>query len=396
MHVGMIDLSNVQQFMKCKGIDMWALYDFRGGNPIFWQLLGGKRTTTRRSFLFLPCEGEAKLLTHAIERQVFESLPIEVSVYAGRGDLNQRLEAMLDGVKRAAMEYSPMNELPTVSWVDGGTLELVRSYGVEVVSSADLFQLALTTWSPEARQSHHDACAAVAATKDAAFRFISEALSRQRRVSEYEAQEFIVQRFDDLGLESDHRPIVAVNSNSGNPHYEPTVAAARPIELGDWVLMDLWARLPGEQNIFGDITWVAYAGTKVPEKMQEVFGIVARTRDLVLEELEQGWKIGNSPRGWELDQVARAYIAEAGYGEFFVHRLGHSLGPGPSVHGLGVNLDNLETRDTRQLLPGTGFTIEPGIYLPEFGVRLEVNVYIDTEFGPQVTTPVQREIVHLI
>ena len=392
----MIDLSTVQTFMQTKGIDVWLLYDFRGGNPIFWQLLGGKRATTRRSFLFLPSTGNATLLTHAIERQVFESVPIEVVVYASRGDLSKRLGRMLAGARRAAMEYSPMSELPTVSWVDGGTLELVRSFGVEVVSSADLFQLALTTWSPEARQSHHQACEAVGATKDAAFRFVSEALAEQRQLSEFEVQEFIVERFRELGLESDHRPIVAVNSNSGNPHYEPTVAAAQPIEFGDWVLIDLWARVPGEQNIFGDITWVAYAGEKVPEKIDQVFRIVARARDLVLEKLEQEWTRGSCPRGWELDQLARAHIGEAGYGEFFVHRTGHSLGPGPAVHGLGVNLDNLETRDTRQLLPGTGFTIEPGIYLPEFGVRLEVNVYIDAELGPQVTTPVQREIVHLI
>jgi Xaa-Pro dipeptidase len=392
----MSDLSSAQQFMKSNGIDVWVLYDFRGGNPIFWQLLGGKRTTTRRSFLFLPCEGEGKLLTHVIERQVFESLPIEVTVYSSRADLEQAMAVMLKDVKRAAMEYSPMSELPTVSWVDGGTLEFVRSYGVEVVSSADLCQLALATWSPGARQSHHDACAAVAATKDAAFQYIAEALSEDRYVSEYQAQEFIVRRFDELGLESDHRPIVAVNSNSGNPHYAPTAASARPIEVGDWVLLDLWARVPGEQNIFGDITWVAYAGGQVPERIQQVFRVVARARDLVLEQLEQGWKRGDTPRGWELDQIARAHIAEAGYGKFFVHRLGHSLGPGPTVHGLGVNLDNLETRDTRQLLPGTGFTVEPGIYLPEFGVRLEVNVYIDAELGPQVTTPVQREIVDLI
>ena len=392
----MIDLSNVQQFMRAQGIDVWLLYDFRGGNPIFWQLLGGKRATTRRSFLFLTSEGDTTLLTHAIERQVFESVPIEVVGYAGRGDLSERLGAMLAGVNVAAMEYSPMSELPTVSWVDGGTLELVRSFGVQVISSADLFQLALTTWSQEARQSHHKACEAVVATKDAAFGLISEALSEQRQLSEYEVQDFIVRRFHELGLEFDHRPIVAVNSNSGNPHYEPTVAAARPIELGDWVLIDLWARVPGEQNIFGDITWVAYAGEKVPEEIQQVFGIVARSRDLVLEKLKHDWNRGCCPRGWELDELARAHIEEAGYGEFFVHRTGHSLGPGPAVHGLGVNLDNLETRDTRQLLPGTGFTVEPGIYLPEFGVRLEVNVYIDAELGPQVTTQVQREILHLI
>ena len=288
-----------------------------------------------------------------------------------------------------------MSELPTVSWVDGGTLELVRSLGVEVVSSADLFQLALTTWSPEARRSHYKAGEAVGATKDAAFRFISEALSEQRQLTEYEVQEFIVQRFHELGMESDHRPIVAVNANSGNPHYEPTAAIARPIELGDWVLIDLWTRVPGEQNVFGDITWVAYAGTKVPEEIRKVFRIVAQSRDLVLEKLEHEWSHGSLPLGWELDELARTHIERAGYGEFFVHRTGHSLGPGPAVHGLGVNLDNLETRDTRRLLPETGFTIEPGIYLPAFGVRLEINVYIDAELGPRVTTPVQREIVRL-
>ncbi len=388
----MIGLNDVQSFMRAKGIDLWVLYDFRGGNPVFWQLLEGKRSTTRRSFLIVPEAGVPTVITHAIELHIFASLPLDVVGYASKHELDMKLSSALEGTDRVAMEYSPKGELPTASWVDGGTLELVRSFGVEVVSSADLFQVALTNWGDDAYRSHLHACEGVASVKDAAFSLISSEISEQRLISEFGVQQFMLKLFGDLGLETDHGPIVAVNANSGNPHYEPSAITDRAIKKEDWVLIDLWARVPGETNVYADITWVGYVGDSVPLKMRELFGIVVGARDAVVEKLQRNWKSGRYLQGWELDDVARQYIDEAGYGQHFVHRTGHSLGTGPSVHGLGVNLDNLETHDTRELLPGAGFTIEPGIYTKEFGVRVEINVYVHPVHGPQITTPVQRDI----
>ena len=214
-------------------------------------------------------------------------------------------------------------------------------------------------------------------------------------ISEYALQQFISAEFARRGLDEDHPAIVGVNANSGNPHYAPGAADSALIADGDWVLIDLWARHPGERHVFGDITWVGYVGSRVPEPQAEVFSVVKEARDAVLAHLCQGWREGEALKGWQLDRVARDVIDGRGYGEYFVHRTGHSLGPGPTVHALGVNLDDLETHDDRQILPGTGFSIEPGVYLPEFGVRLEINIYVDPETGPEVTTPQQDEVVLL-
>ena len=391
----MLEAERAQDYMRDNGIDAWLVYDFRGGNPVMWQLFGAKRRTTRRVFLLIPATGGARLLCHAIETDVFAGLGAQVESYRSWSEMRQWVGSALATCGRVAMEYSPGAKLPTLSWVDGGTLEWVRSCGVEVVSSAALFQVALTMWSEAALQSHLSACSHVVEIKDGAFDYLGESLRRGKDLTEFQVQQFIVDEFTRRQLDMDHRPIVGVNANSGNPHYEPTADICDPITLGDWVLIDLWARHPGEQHIFGDITWVAHAGAEVPAEKQEVFDLVKGGRDLVVQRLEQAWRAGDVLQGWELDQICREHVAATGYGDYFVHRTGHSLGPGPMVHGLGVNLDNLETHDTREILPGTGFTIEPGIYLPEFGVRLEINVYIDPQKGPTVTTPSQEEVILL-
>ncbi len=391
----MLEINATQSYMCETGVDAWLVYDFRGSNPVLWQLVEGMRATTRRSFLLLPARGEARIIAHAIEKEVFAGLGMEVETYAGWGEMCDRVRGALRGCARVAMEYSPRGELPVLSWVDGGTLELIRSFGVEVVSSAPLSQVALTLWSAAALQSHLDACRQVAEVKDAAFDYIREGLRGGASLTEFDVQQFILGEFRRRNLETDHPPIVGANANSGNPHYEPGADSSPPIARGDWVLIDLWARRPGEQNVFGDITWVGYAGAEIPETCQRIFDLVARARDKVVERLRRNWGADRSLQGWELDRVARDHIAAAGYASHFPHRTGHSLGPGPKVHALGVNLDDLETHDTREVLPGTGFSVEPGIYLAEFGVRLEINVYVDGRAGPTVTTPIQDEVVRL-
>lgn len=377
------------------GIDAWLVYDFRGGNPVMARLVDHMPATTRRSFLLIPACGDWRLLTHTIEATQFGHLDMAVEVYDGRVSMLSRLRELLADRRRVAMEYSPLGELPTVSWVDGGTLELVRSLGVEVVSSADLIQAALARWSGPALESHLDASRQVAEVKDGAFDYIRSCLASGRKCSEYDVQELIVAEFRARDLEVGHPPVVGVNANSADPHYTPTPEGSLPIEPGDWVLIDLWARHPGEESVFADITWVACARGETPAEHRRVFDTVREARDLVLSEVGAAFESGRPVRGWELDRVARDFLERQGMADHVLHRTGHSLSPGPSVHGLGANLDDLEARDGRVILPGTGFTVEPGVYLPEFGVRLEVNVYVDPEAGPRVTTPAQNEVILL-
>jgi Xaa-Pro dipeptidase len=392
----MLDLERAQTAMRENAIDAWLIYDFRGHNPVMAQVAGGGKFVTRRNFLCIPSQGKMAVIAHFIDRDQFAGLDATIRSYAGWPEMIDQIKQVLEGCHRIAMEYSPGGAIPAMAWVDGGTLELIRSLGVEVVSSADLFQVAAATWPKAALDSHKSASQAVAAIKDAAFDCIRQSLQGGRSLTEYDVQEFIMQQFREQGLETEHRPIVAVNANSGNPHYEPTQGQHLPIVRGDWVLIDLFARHRGDQTVFADITWVAYAGEEVPEKYQAVFEIVKTARDRVVARLKEAWAGGEKMQGWQVDMVARDYIGEAGHAQDFKHRTGHSMGPGATVHALGVNLDNLETHDTRSILPGIGFSVEPGIYLPEFGVRSEINVYVDPDQGPTVTTPLQEEIIRLI
>ena len=391
----MFDLAKVQDYMQASGIDAWLVYDFRGSNPVFWQLLGERRNTTRRVFLIIPDRGAPQLIGSVVEPEVLAGFDLKLAHYASWVQMEGMLREHVGSLSRVAMEYSPGGALPIMSWVDGGTLDLVRGLGPEVVSSADISQVALAVWNVAALESHRDVCREVAEVKDLAFEHIRYGLANHSVLTEHALQEFISDEFARRRLDEDHPAIVGVNANSGNPHYAPSAADSAVIADGDWVLIDLWARHPGEQNVFGDITWVGYAGSSVPEPQMAVFSVVKEARDAVVACLREAWQEGEVLQGWQLDRVAREIIDGRGYGEYYVHRTGHSLGPGPTVHALGVNLDDLETHDERQILPGTGFSVEPGIYLPEFGVRLEINMYVDPETGPEVTTPLQDEVVLL-
>ena len=389
----MSQFETVRHYMGEQKIDGWLVYDFRGNNSILAQLLPGKRWTTRRAVFWIPAVGDPTLLVHGIDERQFDGVSVAREKYLSWNDLHAWLRTKLAGMQRVAMEYAPGGTLPVVSIVDAGTVELVRSFGVEVVSSANLIQVCVACWSPQAVEAHETASSRVGAIKDSAFRLIGERLTAGKPVTEYDAQQHIVAAFAAAGLEATEPPIVAVNAHSGDPHYGPTANSFAPIHRGDWVLIDLWARAPGEENIFSDITWVGFAGKDVPPRHREVFQIVRAARDAALERAVQAWEKHERIQGWQLDDAARCTIIDAGFEDYIRHRTGHSLSPGPMVHGIGMNLDNLETHDTREMLPGLGFTIEPGIYLPEFGVRSEINVYVDPKIGPTVTSVLQNDIV---
>ncbi|MFN0137528.1 MAG: M24 family metallopeptidase [Phycisphaerae bacterium] len=389
----MRNFEQVQQYMQRERIDSWLVYDFRGNNPIFAQLIPGRRNTTRRVVLHIPARGEPTLLVHGLDAGQFSSLAINKQNYLGWRDLHAWLQTSLAG--RVAMEYAPGATLPVVSIVDAGTVELVRSVGVEVVSSANLIQVSVATWSAEAVERHMVASRKVNQIKDDAFAFIGERIRAAGRAAEIEVQQFMHRRFEGENLEWPDGPIVGVNAHSGDPHYEPTAATSANIQRGDWILIDLWARQPGEENIFSDITWVGFAGEKPSDKHVRVFDAVKAARDASVHAAQKAWADKRSIQGWQLDDAAREQIIAVGFGEFIKHRTGHSLSPGPKVHGLGMNLDNTETHDTREMLPGIGYTIEPGIYLPEFGVRLEINMFVDPQRGPIVTSQVQSEIIRV-
>ncbi len=382
--------SKLPQALQALGesdLDGWLLYDFRHSNPLLWQLLGATTHSTRRVFLLLTRDGAATMLVHQVDAGHFPSEGLTIRPYQHRDDLLAQLRALLAGVRTVAMEYSPLGALPAVSYVDAGTFELVRSLGVTVVSSAELAQAALCRLTPEELASHRRAAQFLGHAVQDAFAYIGERLGR---VTEYEAQAFLLDRFAAAGLRTDDPPIVAANGHAGDPHHAPE--PGRPAVIGPdaWVLIDLWAVEPN--GVYGDLTWTAYTGRTPSAEHQRVFDVVTGARDAAVDFLRAEVAAGRYPEGWEVDRVAREFIGGHGYGAAFTHRLGHSLGP--VVHGYGANLDGYETHDTRRLVPGLAFTIEPGVYLPSFGVRSEINLYMH-EGEVEVTSPVQRHIVRI-
>lgn len=384
--------ADAQTFMADQRIDAWLVYDFRNNNPLTARLLGKKLHLTRRVWWLLPQRGEPVILCSVIDASSFAAAGIAVSTYVGWADMQVKVAAMLGKVgRRVAMEYSPGGALPTAGVVDAGTIEFVRSLGVEVVSSADVVQLYAAAWREKGLAAHQKASELTHGVMKEAWGFIGAELKKAGVVQERAAQKFITGRFDALGLEYPDDPIVSVNANSGSPHYGPDETHSSPIKGGDWVLIDLWARVPGDEHVYSDITWTGFCGPRasVPAEHLKVFNTVRDARNASVAAAQKAWKAKEQVEGWALDEAARGVIIGAGYGQFIKHRTGHSLSPGQMVHGIGMNLDNLETRDTRRMMPGTGFTVEPGIYTPAFGVRNEINVYVDPGAGPVVTSCVQ-------
>lgn len=391
-----VDVPAVQQALAAHGLDGWLWYDFQGSNPIASRLAGlggGGPLASRRWFYMIPAAGEPRALVHAIERHNLDHLPGEKVVYAGRAQLESGLKAILGGLTRVAMEYSPRGAIPYVSRVDAGMIELVRDQGLEIVSSGDLVQQFEARWSPEAIHSHRLAAERLYRVKDRAFETVAARLRDGQPLTEYALQQMMANWFAEEGLVADAAPNVSAQENTGNPHYLPMADRSRPIRTGELLLVDLWGKLAHPGAVFADITWVGFTGADVPAPMQMAFAAVRDARDAAVGIIEQAAREDREIRGFEVDRAARAVIEDRGYGAYILHRTGHSLGE--TVHGNGAHLDDYETHDERRLLPGTGFTIEPGVYFDDFGVRTEINVVWGDD-GPEVTGPRQREIVPLV
>ena len=390
----MIQVEQIQREMHAENIDGWLLYDFRGSNLIARRIVQlSDKISTRRWFYFIPATGGCIKIVHAIEAETLDHLPGEKFIFRSWQDLHRILGQALKGKQNIAMEYSAENDIPYIAMVDSGTIELVRKTGVRVQSSGDLVQLFEARWDEDQKRSHFEAVKRVDDAKNEAFRFISENIRDGKAITEYDVQQFLWEIFDKKNLTTDHPAIVAVNANASNPHYSPQKNESALIREGGLVLIDLWGKLKEPRAIYGDITWMAYVGKTVPVEQQQIFDIVKGAQKRAFQFITNNYSRGETTFGWQADQAARDYISEKGYGDYYLHRTGHSIGQ--EVHGNGAHLDNLETRDRRKLIPETGFSIEPGIYLPHFGVRSEIDVYIGPE-GPVITSPEQTEILKLL
>jgi Xaa-Pro aminopeptidase len=390
-----LDIPGIQQALVAGGLDGWLLYDFHGSNPIAARLAGtldGGHITTRRWYYLIPARGNPIGLVHAIERRNLDHLPGEKLEYAGRDQLERGLTQLLQGVACIAMEYSPGCAIPYVSRVDAGTAEAVRARGVEIRSSGDLVQQFEAVWNARQLATHQSASEALYRIKDRAFDAAAAALRRGATLTEFSLQQQMVQWFEAEGLVSDAPPVVAIGANAGNPHYLPTASNSRDIVRDEVLLLDLWGKTREPGAVFADITWVGMTSGRVPSEPARAFSAVAEARDRAVDIVDQAARAGRVLRGFEVDRAARQSIEQAGFGAYVLHRTGHSLGE--NVHGNGVHLDDYETHDDRQLLAGTGFTVEPGLYFETFGVRTEINVYRDAREA-RVTGPRQMEIVAL-
>ncbi len=393
---GDLDVGAVQAALRDERLDGWLLYDFHGLNPIAVELTGlrkhGGHLTTRRWFYLIPAQGVPRGLVHAIERDTLAHLPGQVERYAGRAALESGLERLLGDVRRVAMEYSPLCAIPYVARVDAGTIELVRRSGVEVVSSGDLVQRFVAVWTAGQVQAHRAASEKLYAIKDRAFGAIADRLRAGTPTTEYDIQQLMAEWMREEGLVSDSVPNVSAGENAGNPHYQATASAHRAIRPGEIVLLDLWGKLDRRGAVFADITWMGFTGPRAPELPARAFAAVRDARDAAVDLVASAASRGHALRGFEVDRAAAATLRSAGFGDRILHRTGHSLGE--AVHGNGANLDDYETHDDRRLLPGSGFTIEPGLYFDDFGVRTEINMVLGTD-GAAVTGPLQTEILAL-
>ncbi|MEA2563202.1 MAG: hypothetical protein QOH06_4706 [Acidobacteriota bacterium] len=390
-------IPEIQSALAEAGVEGWFFNCFQLNDPIGLDLLGlsgeGK-LVTRRCYYLVPREGEPRKLVHSLEPATLDHLPGSKSVYLTWQEHRQRFGELVSGFRRLAAQYSPNNELPSVSRMDAGTADLLKAAGIELATSADLAQRFAATWSQEQLEGHRRANVHLHRIVLEAFNRVGDALRRGDQIDEYAVQRFILDAFGQAGLWAEADPIVGVNAHSADPHYQPGPDHSSPIQKGDFLLIDLWAKERASGSVYADITWCGVCAAAPTDKQQEVFGVVAGARDAAWELVRSRFP-GQPVRGFEVDDAAREVIQKAGYGERFIHRTGHSIGT--SDHGQGANMDNLETHDTRQLLPMTGFSIEPGIYLTDdFGVRLEINVALSEE-GAEITgAEPQRELLRLL
>lgn len=390
-----LDVAAVQDRLRAAGLDGWLLYDFHGSNPIAVRLAGldrGTHMTTRRWYYLIPATGSPRALVHAIERGTLDALPGTRLVYAGRAQLAAGLDRLLDGMRTVAMEYSPMCAIPYLSRVDAGTAEMIRARGVTLVSSGDLVQQFEAAWTPAQLASHRAASESLYRVKDRAFDAAARAIAGGDSLTEFELQAQMMRWFDEEGLVTDAAPVVAIGPNAGNPHYQPTAERTAAIVRDGVLLLDLWGKTREPGAVFADITWVGVTAARVPAEVAAAFGAIAAARDAAVDLVAGAAREGRDLRGWQVDEAARGVLERAGFAPFVLHRTGHSLGE--QVHGSGVHMDDYETHDDRRVLPGTGFTVEPGLYFEDFGVRTEINMYRG-EREAVVTGPRQHEVVTL-
>lgn len=388
-------LQEIQQALRDEGLDGWLFFDHHLRDPLAYRVLRFEvpRTPTRRWYYLIPAQGEPKALVHLVEPHMLDALPGEKRLYSGWESQTLGLADLLRGCRKVAMQYSPQCAVPYVAMVDGGTLELIRNTGVNVVTSANLIQLFEARWTDEQFATHLEAGRRVDRIRKAAFEQIGLALRGGGQPTEWQIHEFVLAQFHEAGMVTDHGPIVAVNANMSDPHYEPGQERNQPIRKGDAVLLDMWAKLDQPGSVYYDITWTGFCGENPPDALRDLFHIVRDARDKAVERVQSAVANHETLHGFEVDDAARSYIAQHGYGEQFVHRTGHSIGE--EVHGTGANMDNLETHDERKIIPGTCFSVEPGVYLPNFGIRSEVNVFVSTTEA-RVTGEAQRELVKIV
>jgi Xaa-Pro aminopeptidase len=385
----------IQEALAALDLDAWLFFDHHSRDPLAYRVLGflPKQSVTRRWYYLIPRQGEPHALVHRIESKVLEALPGQQHIYSGWRTHQDGLGVILFGLKKIAMQYSPGCAIPYVSMVDAGTLEFVRSFGVEVVSSADLIQQFDATLSPEQIDSHLSAGVKMDEIRAASFAKVSSALRDGAPINEWALYTWMREQFDREGLVTDHGPIVAVNEHAADPHYEPSPETSSAIRSGDLLLVDMWAKWNRPGSVYYDITWTGYGGSAPPSEMDHVFGVVKAARDAGLAQVQEAFASQQALRGYEVDNATREVIDKAGYGDRFVHRTGHSIAE--DVHGTGANMDDLETHDERRVLANTIFSIEPGIYLDRFGIRSEFNV-LAQDSSARVTGEIQHQLLRLL
>jgi Xaa-Pro aminopeptidase len=388
----MTNLSAIQAALREENLDGWLFFDHHLRDPLAYRILNfdPPRTPSRRWYYLIPAHGEPRKLEHRIERNMLGALPGLTHVYSSWATQVDGLATLLAGCRRVAMQYSPDCAIPYVAMVDAGTVELVRARGVEVASSANLVQYFEARWTQDKLDSHLAAGELVDQIRRRAFEEIGDRLRGRELVNEWTIAAFIRRAFERAGLYTDHGPIVAVNANCSNPHYEPHPENSAPIAQGDVVLIDMWAKLARPGSVYYDITWTGYTDHEIPSNVQNIFSIVAGARDAAIAKVQTTIANGQPLYGYEVDDACRGHIREHGLAEYFVHRTGHSIGE--EVHGSGANMDNLETHDERRVIPWTCFSVEPGIYLPEFGIRSEVNLFIG-DTAARVTGEKQEQML---
>ena len=389
-----MQIEKIQQEIRNQKLDGWLFFDHHVRDPLAYRVLGftPPRTPTRRWYYLIPAEGEPRGLEHRIERNMTAPLPGEKIPYSTWNEQIEGLRRITGGLKRIAMQYSPMCAIPYVAMVDAGTVEMVRSLGIDVVTSAELIQTFEARWTADQLESHLEAGRRVDKVRAEAFALIHERTRNGAPVTELDVKLAVRDGFAKAGLFTDHGPIVGANANASNPHYEPTEENHVAIKPGDWVLLDMWAKLDRPDAVYYDITWTAFCGDNPSDRMRQVFGVVTGARDAAIARVQKAKAEGYPLRGFEVDDACRGVIQSAGFAEYFTHRTGHSIGV--EVHGNGANMDNFENHDERRVSPWTCFSIEPGVYLPEFGVRSEINMFVGDE-DARVTGQIQREMALL-